>query len=183
MTRTVTVKTIDELNKLAGQTPTLYTWVSVLDYPVFTLPEGYSCIKTDFYTVTFEKIEEEGPCHGCKCYDFRELALTFHVPGELIKVESGFLPVRIVAFHADLFFGTRSGIRRPEHTFFIIMKTRRSTSPCVRNILYGVCWIISAGNWTMVPTSIAGNCLPPTSVFFWIIVPAFTGGSSICAPI
>lgn len=118
MSRAVTVQTIDELNKLAGQKPTLYTWVSVLDYPIFTLPEGYSCIKTDFYTVTFEKIEEEGPCHGCKCYDFRELALTFHVPGELIKVESGFLPVRIVAFHADLFFGARSGIRRPEHTFF-----------------------------------------------------------------
>lgn len=49
MAKAVTVQTIDELNKLAGQKLTLYTLVSVLDYPVFTLLEGYSCIKTDFY--------------------------------------------------------------------------------------------------------------------------------------
>lgn len=118
MAKAVTVKTIDELNKLAEQKPTLYTLVSVLDYPVFTLPKGHSCIKTDFYTVTFEKIKEEGPCHGCKCCDFRELALTFHVPGEMIKVRNDAFLVRIVAFHADLFFGAKSRSRQPAHTFF-----------------------------------------------------------------
>lgn len=117
MARAVTVKTIDELNKLAGQT-TQHTLACVLDCPAFALPEGYSCIKTGFYAIVFEKISEENACHGCKCCDFRELSLTFHAPGETIRVVSGSSPVRVVAFHADLFFGSKSGYRKPEHTFF-----------------------------------------------------------------
>lgn len=118
MGRTVTVGTVDELNKLAGKQATLHTLVCVLDYPAFSLPEGYSCIKTDFYTVTFLKIKEECSSRGFKCCDFRELSLAFRVPGETIEAGSNCPLVRIVAFHPDLFPGMGRGGRKPEHSFF-----------------------------------------------------------------
>ena len=117
MGRALTVRTIDELNKLARQT-TLHTLACVLDYPSFVLPEGYSSMKTDFYTVVFEKIEKDDTCHGCKCCDFRELSMTFHTPGQTIALKANPPLVRIIAFHADLFFGSKNGCRKPDYTFF-----------------------------------------------------------------
>lgn len=110
------VDLVDELNKLARQS-TLHTLVCVLDHPAFSLPEGCLCLKTGFYVVLFEKIEEKA-CHDCQCCDFRELSLSFHAPGEVIEVASHPLLVRLLAFQADLFSGSTPGDRKPEHTFF-----------------------------------------------------------------
>lgn len=117
MIKTVTVRTIDELNRLAGKS-TLHTLACVLDYPAFTLPEGYSCIKTDFYTIIFEKIATKDSHHGCKCCDFRELSLTFHTPGKTLALKTDFPFVRIIAFHTDLFLGSKYGCWKPDHSFF-----------------------------------------------------------------
>ena len=116
MERTATVGSIDELNKLAGRI-TLHTLACVLDYPAFALPEGYSQIKTGFYAVLFEKIEDGDGCCGCKCCDFRELSLTFHAPGETVEVGGSRGIVRVLAFQADLFCAC-PGNKRPEHSFF-----------------------------------------------------------------
>lgn len=111
------IETVDELNKLT-QVHTRHTSVCVLDNPVFMLPEEYSGIKTGLYIILIQKTEDDCTSHGCKCYDFRELSLTFHAPGEKIEIREKSGYVKVIAFHPDLFGKSGSGVQKPHRSFF-----------------------------------------------------------------
>ncbi len=110
-----TIDCVDSLNKLAGQ-PTLNTFACILEHPVFIFPNECEGIFPSFYTVFFNTVEDDG-CNCCEKCDFRELSLSFHVPGERIERTEYADCVRVLAFHKELFIG--SHLEKTSFRFFL----------------------------------------------------------------
>lgn len=117
MGKTLKIEAVDELNRLV-QAHTYHTLVCVLDNPTFLLPEGYSYIKTGLYIVLMLKTGDDCTSQGHKNCDFRELSMTFHAPGEKIEIEKEPSLVKVIAFHPDLFFESKSEVRELGYSFF-----------------------------------------------------------------